>query len=65
LRKFYNRFLTELNSDGTIKTATIDFYQQINYLKAPQEPCAITRSYLYGSTEQTLYSRQQTTGGAG
>jgi hypothetical protein len=60
--KFYDRFIYTLvdpdADDPVVKTATIDFYQQIQYLKAPREPIAIVRRYIDGSTAESLYARQ-------
>jgi hypothetical protein len=64
VKKFYDRFIYEPSDDGkSIKTATIDFFKQIQYLKAPQQQVAMVRNYIDGSTAESLYDRQRTADG--
>jgi hypothetical protein len=58
VRKFYNRYLYETDASGYLLTGTIDAYQQVQYMKAPQDNVSLVRKYAYGSTAEKLYTRQ-------
>jgi hypothetical protein len=43
---------------GYLLNGTIDFFKQIQYLKAPSDNVALVREFVYGSTAQLIYNKQ-------
>jgi hypothetical protein len=57
-RKFYDRFIYEIDDAGYLLNGTIDFFKQIQYLKAPSDNVALVREFIYGSNADLIYQKQ-------
>jgi hypothetical protein len=61
VRKFYDRFIYAMDDQQILTSGTIDFYQQVQYMKNPTEPVSLVRNFVYGTTAQQLYDRNFST----